>query len=148
MVLYQRKNYNGSGFPKDPISGTQIPLGSRILRIISDLNRLESTGIRRELAFATLNHREGRYDQVVLDCAYTCLKEPEPAKQPIQEAIRSVSIAELDIGQVLISDIETCRGALLVPAGNMITESLRERILNFSRVQDIREPIRVKVIRH
>jgi HD-GYP domain-containing protein (c-di-GMP phosphodiesterase class II) len=148
MVLYQKKNYDGSGFPKEPISETQIPLGSRIIRIISDLHQLEAAGTKREAAFSILNHRKGRYDQAILDCAYTCLKAPEPAEQPIQDSIRSVSVAELEAGQVLVSDIETCSGALLVPTGNMISESLRERIWNFSRLQDIREPIKVRIIRH
>jgi response regulator RpfG family c-di-GMP phosphodiesterase len=147
MVLYQKKNYDGSGFPNEPVSGTEIPLGSRILRIIGDLNQLEAAGTKRDAAFAILNHREGRYDQVILDCAYTCLKPPETAKQPSENSIRSVSVAELEAGQILVSDIETCGGALVVPAGNMISESLRERIWNFSRLQDIREPIKVKVIR-
>jgi len=148
MVHYQKKNYDGSGFPKEPIAGSEIPLGARILRIVSDLNQLEESGTRREAALAILNHRQGLYDQAILDCAYICLKTPESVAQPIHDSIRSISVAELESGQVLVSDIETCSGALVVPTGNMITQSMCERIRNFSRLQNIKEPIRVRIIGH
>jgi response regulator RpfG family c-di-GMP phosphodiesterase len=148
MIYYQEKNYDGSGFPNEPISGTIIPLGARIIKILNDLHQLEAAGSDREAAFTILKHRQGRYDQTILDCAYTCLKAPESTMQSIQDSIRSVSVKELEVGQILISDIEAFSGALIVPAGNMISESLLERILNSSRVQNLKEPIKVRIIRH
>jgi response regulator RpfG family c-di-GMP phosphodiesterase len=144
IILYQKKNFDGSGFPKDRISGEQIPLGSRILRILSDLNLLESKGTKRDAAFAILKYREGIYDPALLDCASRCLIEIESIARPARKAIRSITVPELEVGQTLITDIETTSGMLVIPSGTKISESLRERIRNFGRLQAIREPIKVE----
>jgi response regulator RpfG family c-di-GMP phosphodiesterase len=148
IVLYQKKNFDGSGFPKDRVSGVRIPLGSRIIKIVSDLNQLESSGKLRDATFAILKYREGIYDPGILDCASRCLASPETSAQLIRKPIRSISVAELEVGQILRSDIVASTGTLLIAAGNRISESLRERIRNFGRLQSIREPIRVEIIEH
>ncbi len=50
IVLDQSKNVDGSGFPKGPIPNTQIPTGSRLLKILTDFVDLESTGVARKRA--------------------------------------------------------------------------------------------------
>jgi response regulator RpfG family c-di-GMP phosphodiesterase len=144
-VLYQTKNFDGSGFPKDRIAGNQIPLGSRIIRILKDLYQLESTGKQRDAAFAILKYRQGIYDPDILDCASRCLAGSRSGSKLIQKSIRSISVAELEVGQMLLSDILTGTGALLITAGNRVSESLRERVRNFARLQGVREPIRVEI---
>jgi response regulator RpfG family c-di-GMP phosphodiesterase len=145
-VLYQKKNFDGSGFPNDRISGKKIPLGARIIRILSDLNQLESTGNQRDAAFATLKYRQGIYDSSVLDCALKWLESSSGDKKPIQKSIRSVPVAQLEVGQMLLSDVITNIGILLIPAGNRISDSCRERIRNFARLQGVREPIKVEFV--
>jgi response regulator RpfG family c-di-GMP phosphodiesterase len=145
-VLYQKKNIDGSGFPKNTVAGTQIPLGSRIIKILSDLDELESAGTPRDAAFATLKYREGIYDPAILDCASRCLAPSESGTKPVRKSIRSISVAQLEVGQVLLSDVVTGTGTLLIPAGNRISESLREKIRNFGRLQSIREPIKVEIV--
>ena len=41
IILYQAKNFDGTGFPEDHVSGADIPLGARILRVLSDLMDME-----------------------------------------------------------------------------------------------------------
>jgi len=146
IVLYQNKNFDGSGFPKDRIAGERIPQGSRIIKIISDLNQLETAGIQREAAIANLKYRQGIYDPGMLDCACQYLATTGNRAKPIRKTIRSVSVAELEVGQMLLSDVVSSTGSLLITAGNRVSESLRERIRNFGRLQSIREPIKVEII--
>jgi response regulator RpfG family c-di-GMP phosphodiesterase len=148
IVLYQNKNFDGSGFPKDSVAGRKIPLGSRIIKIINDLNQLESAGTPRKEAFAILKYREGIHDPDIFDCAFRCLASSESGAKPVRKSIRSISVAELEVGQMLLSDVVTGSGALLIAAGNRISESLRERIRNFARLQSINEPIKVEMIDH
>jgi response regulator RpfG family c-di-GMP phosphodiesterase len=146
MVLYQSKHFDGSGFPKDRVSGKKIPLGSRIIKLVADLNQLESTGTQRDNAFAILQFREGIYDPEIVECAVRCLASSAFGVSPVQKSIRLVSVVELEVGQTLLSDIVTCSGALLIVAGNVVSESLRQRIRNFARLQNVREPIRVETV--
>lgn len=62
IVLYQSKNFDGSGFPSDKVAGENIPLGARILRIVMDLAELTPAGMSMEKAFTVMQKREGRYD--------------------------------------------------------------------------------------
>jgi response regulator RpfG family c-di-GMP phosphodiesterase len=148
MVLYCKKNFDGSGFPKDRVAGKQIPLGSRIIKIISDLIHFESEGTEREAAFETLKYGQGFYDPEILEFASRYLASPAGSSKPTRKLIRSVSVAELEVGQMLLSDVITGSGALLIAAGNRISESLREKIRNFAKIQGIREPIKVEIIEH
>jgi len=66
IVAYQDKLYDGRGFPSDDVRGTDIPLGSRILKAALDLDTLLSTGSRPETALAEINRRQGWYDPAVL----------------------------------------------------------------------------------
>jgi response regulator RpfG family c-di-GMP phosphodiesterase len=145
-VLYQNKNFDGSGYPHDNISGNKIPLGARIIKILNDLHRIESKGIQRDAAFTMLMQREGSYDPVILDWIFQWLISSVSKSKSIKKIIRSVSVTELEVGQILLSDINTAAGALLIPSGNRISESLREKILNFARLQGIRGPIKVEMI--
>ncbi len=42
IILYQHKNFDGTGFPFDAVAGEDIPVGARILRVLHDLLRHEA----------------------------------------------------------------------------------------------------------
>src|SRR5690606_30802027 len=42
IIRYQNKNYDGSGFPRDGVKGDEIPIGARVLKVLSDLAELEA----------------------------------------------------------------------------------------------------------
>jgi len=52
IVRYQGKNFDGTGFPADEISGANIPIGARILRVLSDLLLMESHKVPKTTALA------------------------------------------------------------------------------------------------
>src|SRR5262249_41640910 len=62
IILYQNKHFDGSGFPHDDRVGTDIPVESRLLRILDDLVELESAGTQRAVAVRLVRSRKGRYD--------------------------------------------------------------------------------------
>ncbi|MBI3876445.1 MAG: response regulator [Verrucomicrobia bacterium] len=140
MVRYHRKNYDGSGFPHDMIAGEEIPMGARLLRILSDLAALEARGYARVAALEQLRSRRGLYDARLLQQAYDCLA-PEAQRAPGVLKKVAVEMKELRIGQVLVNGIETVDGMMLVAAGIELTPAHMERLKNFSTLAPIREPI-------
>jgi response regulator RpfG family c-di-GMP phosphodiesterase len=42
IVRYQHKQYDGTGFPADPVKGDAIPMGSRLLKILADMAQLQA----------------------------------------------------------------------------------------------------------
>ncbi len=60
-----------------------------------------------------------------------------------QAVVRDVGLAQLVVGMIAERDIVTPSGNLLVKAGSDITETLVQRLRNFSRTRGVEEPITV-----
>ena len=143
IILYQAKNFDGTGYPDDSASFEAIPLGARILRIVSDLGELVWQGTNIKRALAQLRQREGVYDPAILDAAERCFASgaPEDFNTSFCTALR---VKDLQVGHRLLSDIETTDGALLLQAGNLLSAPILEKVRNFQGVAKIKEPILVK----
>lgn len=143
IVLYQSKNFDGSGFPDDSVWGRDIPIGARVLRVLRDLLDLESTGLPHAEAAPILQQRPGVYDPVVLDSVLAFCDIMPQQVQPSRNAPAEMCVRELLVGQVLASDVETTGGILLVRAGTKISPLLLEKLKNFAKSSGIKEPFLV-----
>ena len=143
IVLYQNKRFDGTGFPKDAVAGENIPLGARILKVLTDLLQMESVETPRIKTLHLMCPREGWYDPEVLDTIISCL--PPPTTVPVERPRRPSSFSELQVGQLLLSDVLTTDGLLLLSAGHRISEVALARIRNIAQISGIREPIIVDV---
>jgi response regulator RpfG family c-di-GMP phosphodiesterase len=146
MVLYQNKRFDGSGFPRDTIAGSHIPLGARMLKVLMDLVQVEMGGISRAKALEVLKKRVGWYDPAVLDAAFLCFAPSARHTKSVERSVCSVAAKDLRVGQILLSDVLMRNGALLIKAGNWVSETILERIRNFAKLNGVREPIQVEVI--
>ncbi len=145
IVLYQSKHFDGSGFPRDSISGYDIPLGARMLKVLSDLRDLEESGITRRRAFEVMRKRDGWYDPRVLEAAVVTFVGVSETQRQTEAPALAVSVRGLRVGHLLASDVYTADGKLLISAGHRVSEALLERIRNFAEVTGIREPLYVEV---
>ena len=145
IVLNQNKNFDGTGFPVGPLAREEIPLGSRVLRVLTDLIALEERGHARPKALAEMQARPGIYDPRVLESVSVCFDvfmsdHAEPGK-----AVQEITIKELCVRHRLVDKIETLDGVMLVVGGGtLVTPMLLEKLKNFAAVNGIREPIRVQ----
>ncbi len=144
-VLYQQKNYDGTGFPEDPVAGERIPLVARILRILADKVALQSEGKSKAAVRSALRDRTGSYDPAILEAVFSSMDRPARFIEA-ERRILSLPVRELEVGQILASDVVTRGGSLLIASGHGISETVLERIRNFARVTGIMEPIRVEVL--
>ena len=138
IVRYQRKNFDGTGFPNDSIAGPLIPIGARILRVLSDLVALEWNKSTRADAFNRLKETVGIYYPKVLQAVASCFD----VYVGIENAEhRKVPLAELKIGDVLVGDVFTKEGMLIVASGAEISAPLLSKLQNFKEIIGIREPL-------
>ena len=77
-----------------------LPLGARVLKLVSDWDTLESSGMERGLALETLQGRRGRYDPRLLE-ALVRLNVNVLPNGPRQVDLASLIV--LDNGRVLHS---------------------------------------------
>ncbi|MGH9351736.1 MAG: HD domain-containing phosphohydrolase [Terriglobia bacterium] len=137
ILLYQNKHYSGEGCPRDSVRGEDIPWGARALKVILDLDALESQGILAEAALDLMWSRAGWYDPAILKA----LAEHRGGAHGVE--LREIFLREVRPGMVFAEDVKTTRGLLLIARGQEATLGLIERIMNFSPSLAVKEPIRV-----
>lgn len=144
IVLYQNKNFDGSGFPGDSVAGTEIPIEARIIRVLTDLAQLETKKSARFKGMELLRETKGRYDPQVLAAVAQYFELETAAQSPRWQAPLALSVPELHAGQVLTADIRTPQEVLLVAAGTRITPLILERLRNFAALSGLKLPIYVE----
>ena len=150
IVQYQHKHFDGSGFPPDAVAGEAIPAGSRLLKILLDTLELESKGLPRSEALNALRRANGKYDPALLEAVCEHFAAPPPssaASSPPaadKRATVSVFLDNLVVGMVVRANVETDDGAIIVPADTQLNEMALEKINNFARLGDVKEPIVVE----
>jgi response regulator RpfG family c-di-GMP phosphodiesterase len=144
IVRYQHKNFDGSGFPNDGVSGDAIPIGARILRVLNDLLDAEAHNPRMQ-AFARLRNANGLYDPKVLEAIAACydvyLDKPSTAVAAI-----SVTVSELKVGAVFTEDVRTKEGTLLVTANTRLSPALLQKLRNFHELTGLEEPLFIRQV--
>ena len=141
IVYYQQKHFDGTGFPADDVAGEDIPLESRILKILVDLEAAQARGVVRTDALQHMADLQGVYDPVILQLVPIALGTAESASAGSE--LVEVMLNGLQPGHILVSDIETVDGKLLFAAGHRITLPVKERLLNYHQITRIREPVQV-----
>jgi response regulator RpfG family c-di-GMP phosphodiesterase len=141
VVLYQNKNFDGTGFPADEIAGEDIPIGARILRVLEDLLVLEPVTDSKAKALEGMARFPGRHDPRVVEAVAAvfdvCLERTAPSEIPS----RPVWIKDLRVGSTLASAARTREGLLLVPAGAQISPMLLAKLRNFAELGELEQPM-------
>jgi response regulator RpfG family c-di-GMP phosphodiesterase len=138
MVLYQGRNFDGTGFPDDGAAGTAIPVGARILRVSADFVALEAAWGHGEAALAELRQREGCYDPQVLDALARILEAEEPGREPAARTVEE--LAPMDL---LAAPVLTLSGEPVAPGGIRLTPALLAKLRNHHLLEGLREPVLV-----
>ncbi len=144
IAHYQNKRFDGAGFPPDDVKGETIPLGARLLKILSDLAQLEADGALPLSALAEMQHRHGWYDPKLLTDVRACFGGPDSDAEAVKETV-AVAVKDLSVGMVLHTNVLTKDGTMVLSAGHQINEMSLEKIQNFEQLSGIQEPIFVEV---
>ena len=137
-ILYQEKEYDGGGFPRESRKGTEIPLIARILKIVHDYEILMTAGKSPHEAISDMFYRTHCYDAEFLAALKAEVLAAEEAF-----VIREISVRSLRTGMVLADNLRTKTNLLLVAKRQEISDTLRLCILGFAEKGNIVEPIKV-----
>jgi response regulator RpfG family c-di-GMP phosphodiesterase len=121
IVRYQHRHFDGSGFPVDLAPADEVPLGSRLLKVAIDFDRLKVGGIDSGAAQTRMRGRAGWYDPRIMDALSTVLSTAERREVTVAcEALRP--------GMILKEDLLAEDGILLARRGESITPALAIRL--------------------
>jgi len=149
-IRYQSKHFDGSGVPEDAVKGKELPLGARILKVVTDFDLLESRGASKSESLLILEKRVGCYDPAVVEALEAVLGVQAESK------IREVSLADLSAGMLFTEDVLVARmiftedvraanGRTLVTRGQQVSPVIIKRLINFTENMEIVEPLRVRM---
>src|SRR6185436_14304754 len=127
IILYQNKNYDGTGFPADDVKKDRIPLEARILRVVLSHDELQAQGLSEAAIVEKLKKVPGKVDPLVLEA----LAKSDHFKSA-REVVR-VFPAELELGMVVQEDIKTDHGVMLLMHGAEITPATRDHLVMFQK---------------
>ena len=129
MVGLQHRNFDGSGLPADAPAGAELPEGARILKIARALLQSESEGKSRSEAIRELRAKGGSFDPDLL----SKLSELHaPAAASVDADRFSITVKELVPGQIILDDLKTTDGRLLVRKGSTVTDVMVRQIVNYA----------------
>ena len=146
-VLYQDKNFDGSGYPNDNSHGADIPVIARVLRILKSLSEISGNSELAATHFDELLRHKEWFDPELVMLARQHLVAPDTApseknaveQEKIQQNPQSAMVrtASLSKGQRLAADLYSTDGALLLSEGTILSQVQVEKIrtmLQFSKI--------------
>jgi response regulator RpfG family c-di-GMP phosphodiesterase len=125
IIAYQGKSYDGRGVPRDNVRGKGIPWGARALKIALDYDDLVASGVSSVAAIDQMQgpDRRGWYDPEILTTFADTTFSPEQ-----NDAVQEIPLGKLEPGMVVVTDVRTRTGALLIPAGQQVTAQHAARL--------------------
>jgi response regulator RpfG family c-di-GMP phosphodiesterase len=128
IILYQNKDYDGTGFPIDDVKREEIPLEARILHGVLVHDELRQQGRSDAAIIDKLKRSPGRIDPVVLDALVKC------SDLTAMDDVVRVLPSELVLGMVLQEDVKTDQGVMLLCHGQEVTTAIREHLVKFQNM--------------
>ncbi len=145
IVRYAGNRFDGVGTPASEPSDNKLPLGSRLLKILSDLAKSARGRPLSEANFAELEIRESEYDQQLLAKVKASL-DPSPADKAAEGVELQVPVLGLKAGDVLLADIVIAgdENRAFLTQGTRLARMHVEHLRRIVKICDIVEPLRVE----
>lgn len=140
IIAYQEKRFDGGGIPDDDVSGTDIPLGARILKVAIGYESLLDKNFTKADAIAALRRQAGAFDPDVLQAL------SDTVAQQTELQSRAVTVGALKEGMILDQHVLINRAGKIVKVlgkGAELTETTVEYLMRIHRFVGIKEPIKV-----
>ncbi len=141
ILRYQHQAFDGSELPADGVSGEQLPLGARILKVAMAVNDMCSEGMQASAIFQTLEAANKQFDPRITAAARRCLRPLIGKPDAKTNARRIITLSQLLPGHILLEDLSTTDGVLLMAAGRRVTQTMLESIRQYARLKPVHEPL-------
>jgi len=144
ILHYQDKGFDGSGAPEDTLKGEEIPFGSRLLRVMSDLLKLETAGMKRMDALMQLGRNAHLYDPEILKVCR--LRWQFDKSTQVKRVTQSLNFGDLCISDVLAEPVHSRDKQLVAPEGTVVTSPLLRRIRELQQRGSLSEKVNISVL--
>ncbi|MEQ8764413.1 MAG: HD domain-containing phosphohydrolase [Planctomycetota bacterium] len=143
LIRYRSKNFDGTGIPQDRRSGPEIPRGARLLHLLEELGALERQGLEISEAFQKLRAQRGRFDPRLLEVCEEVFAKASATPPRLGHEL-PVEPGELSTGDLLLVNLQSSEGSLLLSAGVTLNDQMIMAIRRQSQLTGVRRPIFVE----
>ena len=140
IIARQQELQKETGFQGDDQAQRMIHIGSRILKLVLEYEKLTYSGKTPSAAMAELKTGEKEYGPKLVEM-FSRIVESEP--EPAHRAVRKLYPKDLTVGMVIAGDVFTSNGIRLIEAGTKINPFLFEILHNSSKTEFREETIQV-----
>lgn len=142
LIRSHHEEYNGTGFP-DKLRGAHIPLGSQIIKIVSDYdNFLFKNGFSSEESLNRIKSRS--YKSYDTDLINSFIKTISETNVHQHYPVRRIMVKDLQAGMYLLDEVTLENGVLLIPKGVTIDESIKAKLDTFSSLLKLDRKVEIK----
>jgi response regulator RpfG family c-di-GMP phosphodiesterase len=144
IIALQDRGFDGSGLPERGPIGDEIPIEARILKFLKTVADLTPLDTPPSALIAKIAENGSAFDPQILNIANTCWgMNPIQAQGQVTSSRVSVTLDTILPNDLLMSEIATVSGKLLLSEGIRITAAQVERLRNIRRLEPVKEPIAV-----
>ena len=141
IIRLQQKDFDGSGEPVDEgVKGNDIPIGARLLHILIDLDKNSTENFKGREVLERMANRPSKYDVNLIARMLGTSNQQRSAGQELD-----VTVGGLRPGMVLLSDVITQSGELLLRSQSTITETALKIIDQWHKKDPIVGKLRVRM---
>lgn len=142
IIKYQEKDFDGEGLPADKIKGSDIPFGSRVIKIAIDYDKLIQQNFSHEAAISSLGSKKNKYDTEIIKAFGTALSESTIKRK---YSIADLEISELNSDMYIANDIISKSGVILGSSKQKISKVLIQTLKNYKQKNQLEGKIKVLV---
>lgn len=137
ILRYATRRFDGVGPPPaDDRAGADIPLGSRVLKLVWDFAALEDLGNEAVEVVRVIRGRAGWYDPDLVEALVEEMRETGVRA-------REAHLADMRPGLIIVEDVYALTGMVVVAKGHEVTPKTLQRLQNFADRAGLREPMMV-----
>jgi len=139
IILLQKKNFDGTGEPySDRAKENDIPLGSRILKILLDMEFQSTDNFKGREVLERMKGMDRVYDTELIGKLLGSQQTIRPKRRDVK-----IPMSQLSVGMVLLEDLMTQNGQLLLRKNSTLTETICKLLSQWGNVDPIISPVRV-----
>jgi response regulator RpfG family c-di-GMP phosphodiesterase len=137
-IRHQNENFDGTGLPEH-LSGDDIPIGARIIRIVKDFDFLiagKTNDKRMSIsnAYAWMKARADTwYDSHILLAFIDLLGSRESDDSEMEF---SIGVEALNPGDTLLEDLRLHNGSIMLKAGQEVTSVMIEKLKEYEKTHN------------
>lgn len=138
IIRMQNMDYDESKLYYKQNDGRFVGHGAQILRIAIDYDDLIMRGENSEVVREKMKGLDSVYNVRFIDALESV------SVKATNLIVKTITHTELKNEMIVLDDIRATNGHILIPAGQVVTDAVIQRLQNFAVGVGIREPFRVK----